>query len=338
MRPLPRGIYTPLPCFFKQNEDLGAYPPRAGMLPSNSHVDRSRKLCEPPQMRAQYQSSQALISLFLKDREERIELIRTARETLDRIGCSDVPIIAGVGGASTRESIKLARDAAEAGADYGMVNPPGYYAGALIANRDSIKSFFVDIAEASELPIIIYNFPAVSGGVDMDSDLVVDIIKGSPNICGIKLTCANVGKLTRILAEANSPEFKAKYPRRTDDLEFTAIDGFIDFILPSVAVGAGGAISGLPNFAPKACVKLWDLCQSHDTAKEALELQQLISLADRVQLKMGIHGMKKLLNRQFGHGYSAVSRRPLPTMSDELADSMFADPYLQKLLQLEATL
>lgn len=97
---------------------------------------------------------------------------------------------------------------------------------------------------------IIYNFPAVSGGIDMDSDLVVDIVKASPNICGIKLTCANVGKLTRILAETGSPEFKLAYPRRHPGLEFTAIDGFIDFLLPSVAVGAGGAISGLPNVAP----------------------------------------------------------------------------------------
>lgn len=61
--------------------------------------------------------------------------------------------MAGVGAASTRESIKLARDAADAGADYGMVIAPGYYAGALIANRDSLKDFFVDIAEASPLPM-----------------------------------------------------------------------------------------------------------------------------------------------------------------------------------------
>ena len=97
---------------------------------------------------------------------------------------------------------------------------------------------------------IIYNFPAVSGGIDMDSDLVIDIVKGSSNICGIKLTCANVGKLTRILAEASSPEFISAYPRCHENLVFTAIDGFIDFLLPSVAVGAGGAISGLPNVAP----------------------------------------------------------------------------------------
>lgn len=35
---------------------------------------------------------------------------------------------------------------------------------------------------------IVYNFPAVSGGIDMDSDLIVDIVKAAPNVCGAKLT------------------------------------------------------------------------------------------------------------------------------------------------------
>lgn len=96
----------------------------------------------------------------------------------------------------------------------------------------------------------MYNFPALSGSIDIDSDLVVDAVKASPNICGVKLTCANVGKLTRITAQVDDAEFKKKYPRKFNNVPFTAIDGFIDFLLPSVAVGSGGAISGLPNLAP----------------------------------------------------------------------------------------
>lgn len=87
----------------------------------------------------------------------------------------------------------------------------------------------------------------------MDSNLVVDIVKAAPNVCGVKLTCANVGKLTRIMAQINKPKFDQTYPRKKKEIPFTAIDGFIDFPLPSIAVGAGGAISGLPNIAP-VCV------------------------------------------------------------------------------------
>ena len=84
----------------------------------------------------------------------------------------------------------------------------------------------------------------------MDSDLLLEIIKAAPNVCGMKLTCANVGKLTRIMAQVNTEEFKKSYPRKAKSIPFTAIDGFIDFLLPSVLVGGGGAIGGLPNLAP----------------------------------------------------------------------------------------
>ena len=88
----------------------------------------------------------------------------------------------------------------------------------------------------------------------MDSDLIVDIVRASPNICGVKLTCANVGKLTRIVGEVDEPSFKKAYPRRYADIPFQAIDGFIDFLLPSISVGSAGAISGLPNLAPVSCL------------------------------------------------------------------------------------
>ncbi len=153
----------------------------------------------------------------------------------------------------------------------------------------------------------------------MDSDLLLEIIKAAPNVCGMKLTCANVGKLTRIMAQVDTAEFKESYPRRNNSIHFTAIDGFIDFLLPSVLVGAGGAIGGLPNLAPVrlrppptfladpcatlyqlACVRLWSLCQSldkEDARKEALELQNLISLADGIVLKIGVsHGSELRAN------------------------------------------
>jgi 4-hydroxy-2-oxoglutarate aldolase len=64
-----------------------------------------------------------------------------------------MPVVAGVGAASTRESIDLSREAAAAGADFVMVIPPGYYAGALLSDPSSIKQFFIDIAEESPVPV-----------------------------------------------------------------------------------------------------------------------------------------------------------------------------------------
>jgi 4-hydroxy-2-oxoglutarate aldolase len=62
-------------------------------------------------------------------------------------------INSGVG--STKGSIQLCKEAAQAGADYAIVIPSGYYAGAL--NREALKKYFVDVAEASPLPVMIYN-------------------------------------------------------------------------------------------------------------------------------------------------------------------------------------
>ncbi|KAL3479626.1 hypothetical protein BJX99DRAFT_255351 [Aspergillus californicus] len=319
MRPLPTGIYTPLPCFFKENEDLD-------LLSFKKHVQFVAQAGTVPVV------SGTMGEAVHLTHEERSDLVKAMRSALEEIRLDHVPVVAGAGAPSTRESIALCKEAAESGADYVMVIPPGYYAGALLSDRSAIRDFFVQIAEASPVPVIIYNFPGVSGGIDMDSDLIMDIVKGSDNICGVKLTCANVGKLTRIMAAVNEPCFQAEHPRRFD-FPFRAIDGFIDFLLPSVSVGAAGAISGLPNIAPKACVKLWELCESREKHSEAQRLQNVISLADGVALKIGISGMKKILSRRFGYGENP--RLPLPPMSDAAVERVLENPYWKALIELE---
>lgn len=86
---------------------------------------------------------------------ERKTLIQTARKTLDDGGFTNIPIIAGTGAGSTRETIELSRAAAEAGADYVIVITSGYFAGAL--TRKALKAHFVKVASESPLPVIIYN-------------------------------------------------------------------------------------------------------------------------------------------------------------------------------------
>lgn len=84
---------------------------------------------------------------------ERCALIVAARETLDACNLIHIPIVAGAGALSTRESIDIAKKCAASGADCVMIIPPGYYAGPLTANREALKRFFVDVAEASPVPV-----------------------------------------------------------------------------------------------------------------------------------------------------------------------------------------
>jgi 4-hydroxy-2-oxoglutarate aldolase len=87
--------------------------------------------------------------------DERLQLIRAARNALDGASFTTVPIIVGTGAGSTRETIRLTKDAAEAGADYAIVITSGYYAGSL--DRKAIKGFFQDVAEVSPIPVMLYN-------------------------------------------------------------------------------------------------------------------------------------------------------------------------------------
>ena len=88
---------------------------------------------------------------------ERTTLITTARRALDDAGFKDTPIIAGTGAGSTRETIELCSEAANAGADFVIVITSGYFAGALAHDKKALKAFFQEVAAKSPLPVIIYN-------------------------------------------------------------------------------------------------------------------------------------------------------------------------------------
>jgi 4-hydroxy-2-oxoglutarate aldolase len=173
---LPAGIYTPLPTFFTPDEDLD-------LASLASHVLWTAQAGTFPVVTGSAGEAPHLTPA------ERSAIIRTARKSLDDNNLRHMPLVAGVGVPSTRETIALAHEAKDAGADYVMVIPPGYYAGALMADGgEALRRFFIDVADASPLPVILYNFPAVAGGIDIDAALVADVVRGSGNVVGVKLT------------------------------------------------------------------------------------------------------------------------------------------------------
>ena len=141
---------------------------------------------------------------------ERTRLIHSARKALDTAGFLDVPIIVGAGGGSTRESIALCEEVGAAGADAAIVIAPGYFAGVLASHRSALKEYFAEVAGKSPVPVLIYNCgvfvnllqaihslmnahthtdPGATAGIDLDSDLIVELAASCPNISGVKLTC-----------------------------------------------------------------------------------------------------------------------------------------------------
>lgn len=86
---------------------------------------------------------------------ERQELIKTARRAAVDLGFENFPLVAGISGQSTNESIRLAQEAREAGADFGLLLPPSY--GAKAVTKDVIIDFYKDVASENILPIVIYS-------------------------------------------------------------------------------------------------------------------------------------------------------------------------------------
>ncbi|THH15942.1 hypothetical protein EUX98_g9381 [Antrodiella citrinella] len=265
-------------------------------------------------------------------------VIAGRRRALDDAGLTEVPIVAGTGTGSTRETVELSKEAAEAGADIAIVIASGYFAGAL--GPKALKAFFVEVAEKSPIPVIVYNFPGASGGLDLDSDLITSIAEECPNTAGVKLTCGNVGKLTRICDTVSSASFASAYPRKNPKAPFLVFGGFIDFLLPSTYANGHGAITGLSNVAPYAIAKLYELSVAtridSSLLPEAQRLQGIIARADFTIAKTSIAGTKALVEKLYGYG--GVPRRPLLPLEADQLDALWAHPHVQDLVKLEREL
>jgi len=325
LRPLTPGIYAPVPTFFlPESEDLD--------IPTfEKHVTRVALAGAGPVIAGTMGESIHL------SQAERTELIHAARRALDNAGLATTPIIAGTGAGSTRETLQLTKQAAAAGADYALIIASGYFAGALAANKSALKAYWKELAENSPIPVMIYNYPGASGGIDLDSNIITELASECPNICGVKLTCGNVGKLTRIATIVSDADFDTLHPRKRPSAPFLVLGGYSDFILPSAFSNAHGAITGLANIAPRSTCLLYKLSEeakrSLSVLPEVQRLQGIIAQADHIMAKASIAGTKAILERL--HGYGGAPRKPLPAMDVDEAEKLWNHVYIQDLIKLE---
>lgn len=194
-------------------------------------------------------------------------------------------------------------------------------------SKPVIKSFFLDVATESPVPILIYNFPAVAQGIDLDSTLISGLSESHPNIVGCKLTCGNLGKLHRIAHSPSCPPSK-----------FAPFAGKSDFFLHGLVAGSNGVIAAAANFAPRVHVKLLEKYDQGDL-KGAQELQTTLSDADWVLVQLGVAGLKAALAKYYGYG-AGRSRRPLTSGGEAVQTALEGDAgrVLQGLVELEALL
>jgi dihydrodipicolinate synthase/N-acetylneuraminate lyase len=245
-------------------------------------------------------------------RREKNTMVQSIREALNEAGFQQLPIISNCSGQSVRDVVELCEDAHQSGADFALILPPCYYKGAY--SRQDIINFYTMIGSKSPIPVIIYNYPPVVAGTDLDSDLIIQLARHK-NITGCKFTCANMGKINRVAVAVD-----AATPKSLGS-GFVAVAGLADCTIQALTSGGTGTIVGLGNVLPKSCVKLFNLWVEGKT-DEAIHLQQLLASADGTLVAAGITGVKSALQTYFGYG--GHPRMPLPRASQADAESWAA--------------
>ncbi len=216
----------------------------------------------------------------------------TAREAIppDRL------FIAGTGMESTIAAIALTRRAAELGADAALVVTPHYYRGQM-AGANLVRHFNA-VADASPIPIILYNVPA-NTGIDMDAATIVELARHE-NIAGIKDSSGNLAKMGEIIHAV---------PAR-----FACLAGSGSFFFPALTLGARGGVMAVANIAPRECVQLYEAYERGNYAS-AREIQlRLIKLNAAVTSRWSVPGLKAALD-QVGY-YGGPPRPPLQSLDE----------------------
>lgn len=186
--------------------------------------------------------------------EEHVEVIRE----VVRAARGRVPVIAGTGSNSTAEAIRLTRAAGELGAAGALLISPYYNK----PTQDGIFRHYAAVAEASRIPLIIYNIPGRTASNILPETLAR--LSRVPNVIGVKEASGSLGQVFEII-ETAAPGFQV----------FAGDD---NLTLPIMAAGGVGVISVTSNVAPAPMVALTDALAAGDLARGRAAAHKLFPL------------------------------------------------------------
>jgi 4-hydroxy-tetrahydrodipicolinate synthase len=186
------------------------------------------------------------------------------KQILERLVRTHLPIIANVSDVSHRTVIDLARHAKQSGAAAIAVLPPWFFPMA----QPDLAAFFITIARAAELPLVLYNFPEV---------------------CGKKIELETIQRVAAELPVAAVKQSGADYSYHHDllrlsrelrDHSFAVLTGADTRLEETLALGCTGTVSGIANAVPNILRKVYDNHQS--TQKSPTETALLATLGQRL--------------------------------------------------------
>ncbi len=224
--------------------------------------------------------------------EEHLDVIRYCiRAVRGRI-----PVIAGTGSNCTETAIYLSREAEAAGADGLLIVTPYYNK----ATQKGLYEHYKMIAKAVKIPIILYNIPGRTGGVNILPETILRLCTEVDNIVGVKDATGNISQVAKLMSIA--------------DGKVDLYSGNDDQIVPLLALGGIGVISVLSNIAPR---QTHDICAKFFAGdvegSRAIQLQA-IELIDALFCEVNPIPVKKAMNLM---GLNAGPlRRPLTEMEE----------------------
>jgi 4-hydroxy-tetrahydrodipicolinate synthase len=226
---------------------------------------------------------------------------RRVVEICVEVAAKRVPVIAGAGSNSTREAIELAVHAEQAGADAVLVVTPYYNK----PNQKGLYAHFRAVAEAIEIPLLIYNIPGRSV-VDMSPKTMGKLFRDCKNIIGVKDATANLAR--------------ASLQRHRMGTDFLQLSGEDITALGFMAHGGQGCISVTANVAPKLCAEFQNACLAGDFST-ALKYQDRLTPLHRALFLEPSPAPAKFALSLLGHMREDV-RSPLVTVGSDTREEV----------------
>jgi 4-hydroxy-2-oxoglutarate aldolase len=217
-------------------------------------------------------------------------------------------LLAGTGVESTAETISRTKRAAELGYHAALVKTPYYYKP--VYKPDVFIAHYRRVADASPIPVLLYSVPQFTG-ISLEASEVA-VLAEHPNIIGIKESSGHVQRVGEMVAAAPA--------------SFQVLTGGAGVLLPSLTVGAKGAILALASALPEKCAELYEVTR-RGQLNAARELQKnLLRASKLIVSELGIPGVKFVMDQRGYRG--GLPRLPLLPLSD---------PAKRRVLELLAT-
>lgn len=228
------------------------------------------------------------------DEEEKLEVLRAARRAVPagRI------LMAGVGLESTAATVRLAKLAADCGADCALVITPFYFRSGM--SEEALRRHFEAVADASPIPILLYNVPKFTGLVLPVA--VAEALAKHPNVAGLKDSSGDLDKMREVLDRVPA--------------SFRVLCGSVSAFAPALALGAVGGVLAAADVIPEPLVALYRAHVNGDAGR-AGELQAAVTeTGRRIVDAAGVPGIKAAIDVR---GMSGGPPRPplLPVSREE---------------------